>query len=297
MGTHLITLKTSWWAQFWEAFVEKLKGSFGNGNIGEEIRHGILQWKTEFTIGGKDFLLTDAVIVTWIAVFLFILLLIWLSAPKKSVPKGRQFFMESVVSLILSVCKSSGMNEKQAETVAPMVGTIGCFLIACNVSSLFKITPPAKNIAFPFALAFFTIFYVIGISIRFVGVKGFIGSLLDPTPVMFPFKIIDYIIKPMSLALRLFGNIFGSFILMEFLYLVIPLIVPGIFGLWFDLADGILQAVVFSYLTMSYIGEIVEGAEAHKEHAAEKAKAKAEMKAQKALEEKTIQETEAVAAK
>ena len=146
-------------------------------------------------------------------------------------------------------------------------------------------------------IAFFTIFYVIGISIRFVGVKGFIGSLLDPTPVMFPFKIIDYIIKPMSLALRLFGNIFGSFILMEFLYLVIPLIVPGIFGLWFDLADGILQAVVFSYLTMSYIGEIVEGAEAHKEHAAEKAKAKAEMKAQKALEEKTIQETEAVAAK
>ena len=45
---------------------------------------------------------------------------------------------------------------------------------------------------------------------------------------------------------------------MEFLYIVAPIILPGVAGLWFDIADGLLQAIVFSYLTMSYIGEIVE---------------------------------------
>ena len=93
---------------------------------------------------------------------------------------------------------------------------------------------------------------------------------------MVPFKIIDFFIKPISLALRLFGNVFGAFILMEFLGIVCPLIVPGAFSLWFDLMDGILQAVVFCYLTTSYIGEVVESAHATKERNEEKAKLKAE---------------------
>ena len=45
---------------------------------------------------------------------------------------------------------------------------------------------------------------------------------------------------------------------LEFLYIIVPVVLPGLFGLWFDLADGVLQAIIFSYLTMSYIGEIVE---------------------------------------
>ena len=77
-------------------------------------------------------------------------------------------------------------------------------------------------------------------------------------PAMLPFKILDFLIKPVSLSLRLFGNVFGAFVFMEFLYIIVPVVLPGIFGIWFDIADGLLQAVVFSYLTMSYIGEIVE---------------------------------------
>ena len=71
----------------------------------------------------------------------------------------------------------------------------------------------------------------------------------------------------MSLALRLFGNVFGAYILMEFIYIIIPVLIPGVVGLWFDLADGILQGAIFTYLTIMYIGEIVEGAhEAEHEH-------------------------------
>jgi F-type H+-transporting ATPase subunit a len=91
---------------------------------------------------------------------------------------------------------------------------------------------------------------------------------------MLPFRILEYVIKPMSLALRLFGNIFGAFILMEFIRIVVPVILPGILLLWFDIADGLLQAVVFTYLTINYIGEILEGAEAaHKEETVPKVSA------------------------
>ena len=68
---------------------------------------------------------------------------------------------------------------------------------------------------------------------------------------------------------------------MEFLGIVCPIVLPGVFSLWFDLMDGILQAVVFAYLTTSYIGEVVESSHAVKERKEEKAKLKAEKKAAK----------------
>ena len=65
------------------------------------------------------------------------------------------------------------MSQQQAEGVVPFVGTVGIFLIACNLASAFKISPPAKNIAFPVSLALVTIIYVIATGIRFVGIRGF----------------------------------------------------------------------------------------------------------------------------
>jgi len=261
MGTVVFLASSNWFVQFLISFKDQLIGSFKIGNIGAEISKAILPKKQYLIVGNRSFLLTDAVIVTWIAITIFCILWIWIAAKRERVPKGRQLISESVVDLLLTLCKSNGMNQKQAETVTPFIGTIGFFLISCNLVSAFKLPPPAKNIAFPVALALTTMCYVIITGIRFVGVKGFWASLLDPMPAMLPFKILDYIIKPMSLSLRLFGNIFGAFILMEFISIIIPVAVPGILGLWFDIIDGILQAVIFTYLTTTYIGEIVEGAE------------------------------------
>ncbi|MDO4876318.1 MAG: hypothetical protein Q3987_02940, partial [Oscillospiraceae bacterium] len=83
-------------------------------------------------------------------------------------------------------------------------------------------------------------------------------------------------------------NVFGSFVFMEFMSIVIPVVVPGIIGLWFDLADGLLQAVIFSYLTMSYIGEIVEIGHEFKEHPEE-------FKKQKKKKEKEADQAQAAA--
>lgn len=265
MGTEMVLSVSGWFQEFFKAFGSKFMDTIRIGNIGEQIGEAILPWKNVFQVGSVKVLLTDAIIVTWVAVIPFIILWVWIAAKRETLPSGRQLVAETVVKMFLDLCKNNGLNAKQSAQVAPMIGSICFFLMSCNLVSAFKIAPPAKNVAFPIALALFTITYVIVMSIRFVGIKGLWESMLYPMSIMLPFKILDFIIKPMSLALRLFGNVFGAFILMEFLYILVPAVVPGVFGLWFDIADGLIQAVIFSYLTVLYIGEIVENAEASKE--------------------------------
>lgn len=279
----LVLSSGTWFSRFLTSFGENLKDKLiPGGNIGEEINHGILQWKEEFLMGGHKVAITDATIVSWIAITIIVVAFLIAIRKKSMVPGKGQMIIEFLIELIVSTGMSFGLNKKQAEQIAPMIGTFGMVIMSCNVISWFKVSPPAKNIAFPAALAIVAIIYVIGVSIKMVGLKGFWGSLKSPMVAMVPFKILDYIIKPISLSLRLFGNVFGAFVFMEFLSIVTPIILPGILGLWFDLIDGILQAVVFAYLLMSYIGEVVEGAEEAEKMDKEKKELKAQKKAAKA---------------
>ena len=75
---------------------------------------------------------------------------------------------------------------------------------------------------------------------------------------MFPFKVLEFFIKPLSLCLRLYGNIFGAYIIMEMIFANLPLVLPAVACMYFDLFDGILQAFVFMLLTTLYISEEVE---------------------------------------
>lgn len=274
-----------WFLEFLKAFGEKFVEELKIGDIGEEINHGILQWKQYFMIGDFQVVITDAIIVSWIAIAIMIILMLFLTKGISKKPNTRQTAMWLLVDLVINVCMSFGMNRKQAETVCPMIMSIGAVIAGCNVISAFKLSPPAKNIAFPVGMAIFAMLYVIVMSIRFVGPKGFFKYMTSPMPAMIPFKILDFIIKPMSLSLRLFGNVFGAFVFMEFLYILVPCIVPGVFGLWFDILDGLIQAVVFSYLTMSYIGEIVETANEPEDP--DKKKKKEAKKARKASKKNT----------
>ena len=263
----MLLTSATWFSEFWESFKEHFMEEIKIGDIGAEINESILPWKHYFDIGnGFKLLLTDAVIVSWIAIAL-VLFLIFRMAKKPQLKPGKmQTVLEMLVGLIISTAMDLGMNTKEAEHVAPMIATFAFVIAGCNVISAFEIAPPAKNIAFPAALAVVSIIYVIYVSVRFVGLKSLGLYMINPIKIMIPFKILDFIIKPLSLALRLYGNVFGAFVFMKFLSIIVPAILPGVFGLWFDIGDGILQAVVFSYLTISYIGEIVEIGHEYKEH-------------------------------
>jgi F-type H+-transporting ATPase subunit a len=249
---------------FFTAFKEKFLDELKIGDIGEEINLAIQPHKLfDIRIGGLSLAISDAVVATSVAMVLIAVLAWFLGRNPKKVPTSRmQLISETLINLLLNLCRSSGMSYEQSEKVVPYIGTIALFISVSNLLSMFKIPPPAKNPAFPITLALITIVYVIATSIRLVGVKGFLRSLVYPKALLLPFRILDYLIKPLSLSLRLFGNIFGAYILMEFIYLIVPAIIPGVVGIWFDLIDGLLQGVIFTYLTATYIGEVVESAHA-----------------------------------
>lgn len=277
-------LAGTWFSEFWAAFVEQLtERLFGHKDIGEEISEAIMQVQMSFAAGDKTLIITDAIIVTWIAVvILLIIVAVLLGKPSKDhkLTKG-QTILVSLTELVISTAMSFGMNRKQAEEVAPMVMTFGLVLVACNSISYFHLPPPAKNVAFPVGCAIVAIIYVIVMTFKFIGIKGFWISLTQPVAIMLPFRLLDYVIKPLSLALRLFGNVFAAFVFMEFLSISLPVIVPGIVGLWFDIIDGVIQAVVFAYLTMSYIGENLETYNEYIEHPEEHQKKKKSKKSKK----------------
>ena len=277
-------LAGTWFSEFWAAFVEQFtERLFGHKDIGEEISEAIMQVQMSFAASDKTLIITDAIIVTWIAVVIMLIIVaVLLGKPSKDhkLTKG-QTILVSLTELVISTAMSFGMNRKQAEEVAPMVMTFGLVLVACNSISYFHLPPPAKNVAFPVGCAIVAIIYVIVMTFKFIGIKGFWISLTQPVAIMLPFRLLDYVIKPLSLALRLFGNVFAAFVFMEFLSISLPVIVPGIVGLWFDIIDGVIQAVVFAYLTMSYIGENLETYNEYIEHPEEHQKKKKSKKSKK----------------
>ena len=94
--------------------------------------------------------------------------------------------------------------------------------------------------------------------IRKKGGVGWLKSFAEPVAVVLPINILELFIRPISLCMRLFGNVLGAFIVMELIKVVIPVAVPVPFSFYFDIFDGLIQAYVFVFLTSLFIKEAVE---------------------------------------
>ena len=77
-------------------------------------------------------------------------------------------------------------------------------------------------------------------------------------PIVTPINILELFIRPLSLCMRLFGNILGAVVVMALIKYLLPVLVPLPFSFYFDIFDGIIQAYVFVFLTSLYIKEAIE---------------------------------------
>ena len=91
--------------------------------------------------------------------------------------------------------------------------------------------------------------------IRTKGLKGWIKSFTQPVAVVTPINILEIFTRPLSLCMRLFGNVIGAFVIMEMIKMVVPVFIPTVFSLYFD---GFIQAYVFVFLTSLFIAEATE---------------------------------------
>ena len=77
-------------------------------------------------------------------------------------------------------------------------------------------------------------------------------------PLLAPINVLEIFIRPLSLCMRLFGNVLGAFVVMELIKLIVPVFVPVPFSFYFDIFDGLIQAYVFVFLTSLFVKEAVE---------------------------------------
>lgn len=210
--------------------------------------------------------LTNVVVMSWIAMAIIILWAYLATRKMQMVPKGLQNTAEIVVEMIGKFAHS--IIGHDSKYFVSYLGTIGLFLAIVNtVGALFMteltdgiISPATRNLGVTAGLAIMTIVIATGAGFWKKGFIGFFKGLFKPLPIMFPFKILDLFIKPLSLCMRLYGNIFAAFILMEMIFTNEALRwgLPAIVCMYFDLFDGGLQAFVFVLLTALYISEEVE---------------------------------------
>lgn len=233
-----------------------------------------------FSILGTKVQVYNSVIIMWVIMAVLIVLSLKFARGFRPVPAGSQNYVEAVVETLNNFTQS--MTGSHWEYTAPFVGTLFLFLILSNTIALFNfmpewrqlyemtgigvfgsipqiiIKPPTKDINVTTALAVLSTCFVIYYSIRFKKPSGWLKGFVDPSPIILPIKVLEYFIRTLSLSLRLFGNILGAFIIMELLYLMVPLLIPAGFSIYFDIFDGILQAFIFVFLTSLYIGEALE---------------------------------------
>lgn len=217
-----------------------------------------LNCETVFTIpvlGGIP--VSEAVVVTWIIMAVVILLcIIFVRNLKVENPGRGQLALEACVSWIYNfIGETVGKNGK---AYIPYLISVIIYLGIANLIGIFGFKPPTKDLNVTLALALMSIVLIEVAGIRKKGGKGWLKSFTEPIPIILPINVLELFIRPLSLCMRLFGNVLGAFVIMELLKLVVPMVVPAVFCVYFDIFDGLIQAYVFVLLTSLFIKEAVE---------------------------------------
>jgi len=151
------------------------------------------------------------------------------------------------------------------------------FILICNWLELLPtelnhdvhlLPAPTADTNLTYALAAVTMVSVWTYGIRQKGVKGYFKHFTEPFPVLLPLNILEELIKPITLALRLFGNIFAGGIMLALIGLI-PLYAmwaPNILWKAFDAVIGVIQAFIFALLTVLYFAMAGAGHEEHELH-------------------------------
>lgn len=225
----------------------------------------------KFDVGGFELVFTQTMLNTLIVMGVLILFAIIVRIKIKNfkpVPESKfQNFVEIIVGN-MNGFTIQNMGKKYAY-FGGWFFTIFAFVMISNFMGLLTFRPPTADLATTMGLAL-TTFFLIHFMGLYVNKGGYFKGYIDPLPGLLPLNIIGEIATPLSLGLRLFGNILGGTIIMGLFYtaiqlgsnmltkILLPLIgvpVASILHIYFDLFAGFLQSFIFVILSMSFIKE------------------------------------------
>lgn len=203
--------------------------------------------------------ITTSVVIQWAIIAVLGIGSFLLTRNLKEKPDKKQAAIEQLYDTIKSLVTDT-MGESYSSFI-PYIGSLIIYLIFLNFSGLIGIKPPTQDLSVTIGLAFTTFITIHYTAIKRNGFGRYLKGYIHPFAFMAPINLMERVMLPVSLALRLFGNMLAATILVELVYEVlgnyaigIPIIVHG----YFDVFDGTIQMLVFSMLTMIQIKLTVE---------------------------------------
>ena len=222
----------------------------------------------------------DLIPNTYFAILVLVLFFIFATRKLKRIPEGKgQTLLELFVGSIMDFF--GGILGDHGKKYIPFVGSFFIFILFLNYLGIIPgLQPPTADLNTTLALGITAVLGVQIIAIKENGIGGYLKHLIGDPPLMgvlmFPLEVIAQLSRAGSLAVRLFGNIFGEksvvieltklglIVLIADAIPIIPVQVPMLF---FGLFAGFLQAFVFTILTSIYIVLFIEhDEEAHEAH-------------------------------
>ncbi len=217
-----------------------------------------LTCETVFTIpifGGIG--VAESTVITWVIMAFLVLLSLWLTRNLKVHQiSRRQAAAEALVTWLNGFVED--MIGEEGKQYVPYLVSVLIYIGVANVIGLVGLKPPTKDLNVTVALAVMSIVLIEASGVRKKGLKKWFKSFAEPVAVIAPINVLEVFIRPLSLCMRLFGNVLGAFVIMELIKQLIPVGVPLPFSFYFDIFDGLIQAYVFVFLTSLFIKEAVE---------------------------------------
>lgn len=206
----------------------------------------------------------SAVVVTSWVIIALLALVSWLATRNlKDVPGPLQCAAEMAVDGLQNFVAGT-LGKEKAKKYLPIFATFFIFIIVCNYSGILPGAGHITGFAVPTAclsvtaalglLAFFTT-HTIGV--REKGLGHYLKSFLKPFALMLPLTLIEHFVRPLSLALRLYGNLYGEETVTHELYNIFPLLLPMVMNVM-SLLFCMIQAMVFTLLLSIYVSEATE---------------------------------------
>ncbi|MDD2281802.1 MAG: F0F1 ATP synthase subunit A [Eubacteriales bacterium] len=204
--------------------------------------------RTVFTLFG--FSITESLVNTWIVSAVLIILALMLRRHLELRPGKVQNVAELLVEGFSGIVKST-MGEKNLSFM-PYIATLFMLILFSNLMGIFGFRSPTADINVTLGYALVTFF-----AIHFYGLKAkgwkYLKGMAEPVFIILPINIIGELARPVSLSMRLFGNMLAGSVVMALISGAAALFVPAVASIYFDLFSGILQSFIFVMLTMVFI--------------------------------------------
>ena len=230
--------------------------------LAQEVDVGITGY-FHFEVGGSTLWITTThvsllIVVIALTVFALFANRAIKKAKHDEVPGPFLNVIELLVELIDNLTRSN--MGKRGKAFSNYIGTLFAVVLCCNISGLFGLRPPTADFGVTLPLALITF-----VLIHYNGFKheksGHVTKLFQPV-LLTPINIIGEVATPISMSLRLFGNVLSGTVMMGLIYGLVPKLLQsfiwpalGVLHIYFDVFSGAIQAYVFCMLTMVFIAQ------------------------------------------